>query len=51
MSKRSVYLREQATKCRFHAAALTDPQTQEELRKLAAEYTEKAARLESEEAA
>jgi hypothetical protein len=46
MSERSIYLRDQAAKCRAHAAALTDVQTQAELRKLAAEYIVQAVDLE-----
>jgi hypothetical protein len=40
MSERSVYLRDQA------ANQLTDAETQEQLPKLAAEYTERAAKIE-----
>ena len=49
MSERSTYLRDQATKCRWHADKITDPVTQTELRKLAAEYIEQAVALESNE--
>jgi hypothetical protein len=49
MSERSIYLRDQATKCRWHADKITDPVTQTELRKLAAEYIEQAVELESKE--
>jgi hypothetical protein len=49
MSERSIYLRDQAAKCRAHAAALTDVETQDQLRKLAGEYTERAAEIESKE--
>jgi hypothetical protein len=49
MSERSIYLRDQAAKCRAHATALTDVQTQVELRKLAAEYIERAAEIERKE--
>jgi hypothetical protein len=45
MSERSVYLRDQAAKCTRHAAHMSDPETQEQLRKLAAEYIERAAEL------
>jgi hypothetical protein len=48
MSERSIYLRDQAAKCRAHATALTDVQTQTELRKLADEYTLQAVELERE---
>jgi hypothetical protein len=49
MSERSIYLRDQADKCRRHAIALSDPRTQEELRKLAAEYVVRADEIESKE--
>ena len=49
MSERSIYLRDQAAKCRAHAAALTDVETQDQLRKLAGEYIEQAAQIESKE--
>jgi hypothetical protein len=51
MSERSIYLRDQAAKCRWHADKLTDPVTQAELRRLADEYVERAAALESEDPA
>jgi hypothetical protein len=41
-------LRNQADKCRRHANALSDPQTQEELR-LAAEFVVRAIEIESKE--
>jgi len=47
MSERSIYLRDQATKCRWHANNIGDPVTQAELRKLAAEYIERAAEIEN----
>jgi hypothetical protein len=47
MSERSIYLRDQATKCRGHADSMTDLETQTALRKLAAEYVEQAAALEA----
>ena len=47
MSERSVYLRDQAAKCRWHADQLTDAETQEQLRKLTAEYIERAAKIEN----
>jgi hypothetical protein len=50
MSEQSDYLRDQANKCQRHAAAITDAQTQTELRKLAAEYAERATQLEQEHA-
>ena len=46
MSERSVYLRDQACKCRRHADALSDIQTQAALRKLASEYDIQAEALE-----
>jgi hypothetical protein len=49
MSERSIYLRDQAEKCQRHAAAITDAQTQTELRKLAAEYVVRAAEIEGSE--
>jgi hypothetical protein len=49
MSERSIYLRDQARKCMRHAQALTDAQTQGELRKLADEYIVQAAMIESDE--
>jgi hypothetical protein len=47
MSRRSVYLRDEAAKCRQHADNIGDAPTQEELRKLAAEYIERATSIES----
>jgi hypothetical protein len=47
MSERSIYLRDQALKCRRHADAISDLYTQAELRKLAAEYAVQALVLES----
>jgi hypothetical protein len=49
MSERSIYLRDQADKCRAHANAISDAETQEQLRKLAAEYVERAVDIESKE--
>jgi hypothetical protein len=49
MSERSIYLRDQADKCRRHANAMSDAQTQEELRKLAGEYVVRAAAIENQE--
>ena len=46
MSERSMYLRDQTDKCRWHADNISDDQTQVELRKLAAEYIEQAMELE-----
>jgi hypothetical protein len=47
MSERSVYLRDQAAKCRHHANDLDDAKTKEQLRKLADEYIERAVAIES----
>ena len=49
MSQRSIYLRDQAAKCRQHAIQIDDTQTQDALRKLAAEYIERAVEIESKE--
>ncbi len=51
MSERSIYLRDQADKCRRLAGAMTDPYTRAELQKLAAEYIVRAAEIESNEKA
>jgi hypothetical protein len=47
MSERSIYLRDQATKCRGHADSMTDLETKVALRKLAAEYVAQAAAIEA----
>jgi len=47
MSRRSIDLRDQADKCRQHANKIGDAQTQEELRKVAAEYIDRATSIES----
>jgi hypothetical protein len=49
MSERSIYLRDQTTKCRWHANLIGDPETQAQLRKLAAEYIVRAADIEDAE--
>jgi hypothetical protein len=49
MSPRSVYLRDQAEKCRGHADTMTDTESREQLRVLAAEYIMRAVMIESEE--
>jgi hypothetical protein len=49
MSERSIYLRDQAEKCRWHANNIGDAETQVELRKLADEYTVQAVDIESKE--
>lgn len=46
MSERSIYLRDQAGKCEWHASRMTDHETIEELRKLAAGYLVEAAQIE-----
>jgi hypothetical protein len=51
MSERSIYLRDQADKCRRHATAMTDLHTQAELRKLADEYIVRASEIERKERA
>jgi len=38
MSPRSIYLRDQAENLQWHANAIGDAETQEQLRKLAAQY-------------
>jgi hypothetical protein len=47
MSQRSAYLRDQAEKCRWHADRMTDAEIREQLRKLAIEYIERAARVDN----
>jgi hypothetical protein len=49
MSERSIYLRDQADKCRWHAKNIADAETQEQLRILAAQYIMQAVAIESEE--
>jgi hypothetical protein len=49
MSERSIYLRDQADKCRWHAGLIGDMETQALLRKLAAEYIVQAADIENKE--
>ena len=49
MSSRSVYLRDQAEKCEWHAKNIRDAETQVALRKLAAEYIVQADEIESKE--
>jgi hypothetical protein len=51
MSERSIYLRNQADKCLGHASQMSDPETQAQLRALAAEYIELAAEIEGAEIA
>jgi hypothetical protein len=47
MSDRSIYLRDQAAKCRWHANNIGDTQTQVALRKLAAVYVAEAEDIEA----
>ena len=49
MSPCAIYLRDQAAKCRAHAASMGDAQTQAALRKLADEYIIQAEQIESKE--
>jgi hypothetical protein len=49
MSSRSIYLRDQAAKCEWHATNVGDRETQLELRKLAGKYNEQAAEIEANE--
>ena len=49
MSERSIYLRDQADKLSWHARRIMDPETETQLRKLAAEYVERAVDIESKE--
>jgi hypothetical protein len=49
MSERSVYLRDQAEKCRARAARMTDEETRQQLHVLAVEYTMRAVMVESDE--
>jgi hypothetical protein len=49
MSLRSIYLRDQADKCRWHADSINDVETKAELRKLAVQYIERAAVIENTE--
>jgi hypothetical protein len=49
MSPRSIYLRDQAAKCEWHANNMGDSKTQVRLRKLAAEYLVEANDIESKE--
>ena len=49
MSERSIYLRDQAAKCRWHTENISDSETQERLRKLASEYIVEATAIEARE--
>jgi len=46
MSPRSIYLRDQADNLRWHANAIGDAETQEQLRKLAAQCVARAVEIE-----
>jgi hypothetical protein len=48
MPQRATYLRDQADKLQWHADQITDAEIKERLRKLAVEYIERAALIESE---
>ena len=49
MSPRSIYLRDQAAKCEWHANNIRDDETEVALRKLAARYVAEADEIESKE--
>jgi hypothetical protein len=49
MSERSIYLRDQAQKCRAHAAIMTDDEIRQQLHVLAAAFIMRAVAIESEE--
>jgi hypothetical protein len=49
MSPRSIYLRDQAAKCEWHAKNMGDSEPQTRLQKLAAEYVVEADEIESKE--
>jgi hypothetical protein len=51
MSPRSIYLRDQAAKCEWHAKNIRDDETEVALRILAAEYVAQAGDIESKELA
>jgi hypothetical protein len=51
MSPRSIYLRDQAAKCEWHANNIRDDETEIALRKLAARYVAEADDIESNELA
>jgi hypothetical protein len=46
MSERSIYLRDEAAKCRWHADCMTELETQAALRLLADRYAAQAAAIE-----
>jgi hypothetical protein len=47
MSEQSLYLRDQAHKCRWHANNIGDAETEKRLRKPAADYDERAVLIEN----
>ena len=49
MTERSIYLRDQADKLSWHARRIMDAETEAQLRKMAAEYIERAVEIESKE--
>jgi hypothetical protein len=49
VSSRSIYLRDQADKCRWHAGRIGNAEMQVKLRKLAAEYVVRAEEIENKE--
>lgn len=49
MSERSIYFRDQADQCRWHADHMTDVSTQTELRNLAATFVLRAMVIENDE--
>jgi hypothetical protein len=49
MSRRSIYLRDEAAKCEWHAQNIGDDETQVTLRELAARYVTEANDIESKE--
>lgn len=51
MSERSIYLRDQAHKCEWHASQMTSRETIADLRRIAADYIIEAAQIESNEKA
>jgi len=49
MSPRSIYLRDQAAKCEWHAKNIGNRETQVDLRRLASEYIAQAVEIEGRE--
>lgn len=50
MSERSIYLRDQANKCEWHASQMTARDTIAELLQFAADYRNEASQIERDEA-